>query len=289
MLIDGKAIADKILLEIQDKIGSLSHRPPCLAVIQVGHHPASKIYVKRKIEACKRVGISSISIQLPHETSEIELIYTISKLNSDESIDGVLIQLPLPEKMNPLKIAESVSPNKDIDGLHPLNIGRLLIGQKTGFVPCTPLAVRVLLARSSIEVSGKHVAILGRSLIVGRPLAALLMQNSDEGNATVTLLHSRSENLEDLCKKADIVVVAVGKAGFLKKEMVKQKAVVIDVGINRIDDPTKPQGYRIVGDADFDSLKEHCHAITPVPGGVGPMTIAMLLSNTLESCLRHFK
>lgn len=285
-IIDGKKIAEEIQEEIRSKVSGFKERKPCLAAVLVGDHPASTIYVRRKIEACQKVGIQSIRVSLPPSISEKELFNEIEKLNKDPNVDGILVQLPLPEHINPFFVNERIDPKKDVDGFHPSNMGRLLMGEKGGFVPCTPLGVRELLIRSNVEISGKHVAIIGRSLIVGRPLAALLMQNNPESNATVTVLHSRSENLEKISASCDIVIVAIGKPLFLKQNMVKKGACVIDVGINRIDDPSKASKYKIVGDADFEALKNHCSYISPVPGGVGPMTIAMLLSNTLTSYIQ---
>lgn len=283
MIIDGKKIASEIQKEIADKVNAIQGRKPCLAVVAVGQHPASAIYIRRKMEACQEVGIRSIRVSLPEDIGERDLISAIEELNHNPEVDGILVQLPLPPHMNPLSINEKLLPSKDVDGLHPINMGRLLMGDKKGFVPCTPLGISKLLERSHIEVAGKHVVIIGRSLIVGKPLANLLMQSAEGGNATVTVLHSRSDNIPAICREADILIVAIGHPHFLTKDMVKKGAVVIDVGINRIEDSARQTGYRIIGDADFEALKKHCSAITPVPGGVGPMTIAMLLSNTLQS------
>lgn len=287
MLIDGQKIANEIQQAITSEIKKLPGRPPCLAVIQVGNIPASTIYVRRKIEACKSVGMESIFLPLLETVTSDELLQEIEKLNQSDTVDGILVQFPLPAHINPKDIKEKISPEKDVDGFHPINMGRLLMGEHSGFIPCTPLGIRTLLTKSGIEITGKHVAIIGRSMIVGKPLAALFLQDTPEGNATVTILHSRSANLADICRTADIVIVAIGKPKFLTKQMVKKGAVVIDVGINQIPDPSKKSGYRIIGDADFDQLKDHCSAITPVPGGVGPMTIAMLLSNNLYSYKRR--
>jgi methylenetetrahydrofolate dehydrogenase (NADP+)/methenyltetrahydrofolate cyclohydrolase len=286
MLIDGKKVAGEIQNEIAELCAALKGRKPCLAVVHVGENPASAIYIHKKREACHATGIQSLYLHLPSHTSESELVKTIEGLNSDPKVDGILVQLPLPPHMNPLAINEKISPEKDVDGLHPMNMGRLLMGETKGFVPCTPLGIRTLLERSFIPVSGKHVAILGRSLIVGKPLAALLIQSAPESNASVTVLHSHSERIPEITRSADIVIVAIGKPQFLKRDMVKPGACVIDVGINRIEDAHSPSHFRIVGDSDFENLKDYCSAITPVPGGVGPMTIAMLLSNTLKSYQR---
>ncbi|KAF3361640.1 Bifunctional protein FolD [Chlamydiales bacterium STE3] len=287
MIIDGKRIAAQIQDEIAKEIASFSGRKPCLAVILVGSHPASEIYVKRKTEACEKAGIQSRKILLPIPISEKDLLEQIESLNQDNNVDGILVQLPLPKNINSSTILQAILPEKDVDGFHPFNVGKLLIGDTDGFSPCTPLGIQVLLAKLGIEVAGKHVAIIGRSNIVGKPMASLLMQSNPQANATVTILHSQSENLSAICKTCDIVIIAIGKPLFLKKEMVKPGAVVIDVGINRIEDPSKKSGFRLVGDADFENLVNHCSYITPVPGGIGPMTIAMLLSNTLKSYKQH--
>jgi methylenetetrahydrofolate dehydrogenase (NADP+)/methenyltetrahydrofolate cyclohydrolase len=283
MIIDGKKIAAEIELEIQEKISLIVGRKPCLAVILVGIHPASIVYTSRKVEMCKFVGMTSIKKEFQENTSEADLLTEINKLNQDENIDGILVQLPLPRHINPEKITNSILPEKDVDGFHPMNVGNLLIGESKTFYPCTPLGIKVLLERCNIEVAGKHVLIMGRSNIVGKPMLAMLIQNRAFGNATVTIAHQHTKNLTDLTKLADILIVAVGKPQFVTADMVKDGAVVIDVGINKIDDPSKKAGYRIVGDVDFENVKNKCSFITPVPGGVGPMTIAMLLSNTLSS------
>lgn len=282
MIIDGKKISEEIQEEIRKKVSQLKSRPPCLAVILVGEHPASTLYVKRKIEACKSVGIQSLKIALPESISKTELLAHIDQLNQDAGVDGILVQLPLPQSINPLEVTERIFPAKDVDGLHPLNMGKLLMGEKGGFIPCTPLGIQTLLLRSGFDPKGKHAVVIGRSSIVGKPMAALLMQAREGGNATVTLMHSHSQNVKDICQTADLIITAIGKPRFLTVDMVKKGAVVIDVGINRIEENGK---YKIVGDADFVNLINHCQAITPVPGGVGPMTIAMLLANTLKSYL----
>ena len=287
MIIDGKAIAAQIEQEIKEKVRHYKTRKPCLAVILVGSHPASLIYVKRKTEACERVGILSLKKEFPATLKEDELIQEIEKLNRDPRVDGILIQLPLPPHMNPTRIMQCIDPAKDIDGFHPINIGKLLVGETDGFVPCTPLGIKVLLERSGIETAGKHALVLGRSNIVGKPMAALLMQSKSGGNATVTIAHSQTKDLKNLCRQADILIAAIGQPRYIKADMVKEGAVVIDVGINKIDNPEKKVGYQIVGDVDFENVEKKCSFITPVPGGVGPMTIAMLLSNTLTSFERR--
>lgn len=290
MIIDGKKIAQDIQEEIkQSLLKEQSSRPPCLAVLLVGSHPASKIYIQRKTQACKEVGIDSLKIELPSSIAESELLEEIQKLNSNPSVDGILVQLPLPPQINPTAIIRAIAPEKDVDGFHPLNVGKMLIGETDGFFPCTPLGIRVLLEKSQIEVAGKHVVIVGRSNIVGKPMAAILMQNNAEGNATVTIVHSKTPNIKDITKQADIVILALGSPLFLKADMIKKDAIVIDVGINKLEDAQRPSGYRLVGDADYDQIKDLCSFITPVPGGVGPMTIAMLLSNTIKSYKMRMK
>lgn len=282
MIIDGKAIASQIQKEIQNEIALITGRKPCLAVILVGSHPPSQIYVSRKTQACAAVGMLSIKRNLPADISESDLLKEIDILNSDPTVDGILVQLPLSAHINPVTVIKNISPDKDVDGLHPMNAGKLLIGDPHGFVPCTPLGIKTLLERSSIEVEGKHVVVLGRSNLVGKPAATLLMQNAPGANATVTLVHSLTPNISEICRMADILIVAIGQPKFITANMVKEGVVIVDVGINKIDADT-PQGYQIVGDVDFDSVLSKCSFITPVPGGVGPMTIAMLLSNTLKS------
>lgn len=282
MIIDGKAIAQIIQNEIKASIAEIKGRPPALAVIIVGNHPPSIIYVDRKTKACAEVGMRSKKIQFSDQISEAELIDTIKALNDDSEIDGILLQLPLPPHLNQMKILHQISPDKDVDGLHPYNVGKMLIGDTHTFFPCTPLGVKELLMRSGVNTKGKHVVILGRSNLVGKPMAAILMQNAAGANATVTIAHSQSKNLKELCVSADILIAAIGHPHFVKADMVKDKAVVIDVGINKIE-ANNSLGYRLVGDVDFEQVRDKCDLITPVPGGVGPMTIVMLLSNTLKS------
>lgn len=288
MIIDGKQIAEKIQQEIKQTIDRhSSSRPPCLAVLIIGKNPASLIYVNRKTAACHSVGISSIKKELPDTIQEEELLAEIDQLNQDPSVDGILVQLPLPSHINLQRITHRILPEKDIDGFHPLNVGKMLIGEKDGFLPCTPLGIRTLLEYSAIETIGKHIVIVGRSNIVGKPAAALFMQNHPYGNATVTVVHSHTRHLPQICQLADILIAAIGKPEFLTADMIKEGAVVIDVGINKIEDITAKKGYRIVGDVDFNQVAPKASFITPVPGGVGPMTIAMLLYNTLLSYQRR--
>lgn len=284
-LIDGTAIAKTIQEQIAHAISKLTHRKPGLAFILVGSNPASETYIRMKKRRCNDVGILSFDCQLPEKTSESQLLREIDRLNQDPAVDGILVQLPLPAHIDPIRIMNAVDPSKDVDGFHPLNFGKMLLGETDGFFPCTPYGVQILLTRSQIPVLGKHVVIVGRSNIVGKPLAALLMQKAPHSNATVTVAHSLTENLKEICKSADILIAAMGKPHFIKADMVKKGAVVIDVGINRI---TSDKDM-IVGDVDFDSVAPLCSHITPVPGGVGPMTIAMLLSNTLLSYQRRMK
>lgn len=279
MIIDGKGVAKNIENSLKEAIGHLKGRKPALAFVLVGDDPASIAFIRMKKKKCHEVGILSVDLELPSTISEEYLLGEIERMNQNPQIDGILVQLPLPGHIKVDRILEAIDPTKDVDGFHPLNMGRLLLGEKRGFFPCTPYGISILLHRSGISVAGKHVVILGRSNIVGKPLAALLMQKEKEANATVTIAHSASENLHELCLSADVLVAAIGKAGFVKGSMVKKGAVVVDVGINRVEG-------KIVGDVDFDEVAPKCSHITPVPGGVGPMTIAMLLSNTLLSYQR---
>lgn len=280
MILDGKLIAEQIQEEIKTEISSLKKRPPGLGFILVGDNPASQSYVRAKQKACRATGIVSTLIELPKSVTEEKLLQSLEKLNLDPHIDGILIQLPLPQHINPTNVLLAIDPKKDVDGFHPLNVGKMLLGQEDGFLPCTPLGIKVLLERYQIPVEGKHVVIVGRSNIVGKPLAAILMQKKAHCNATVTIAHSQSENLKDITLSADILVAAMGSPLFITQEMVRPKAVVIDVGINREID------RRLVGDVDFKEVVKIASYITPVPGGVGPMTIAMLLKNTLASSYR---
>jgi methylenetetrahydrofolate dehydrogenase (NADP+) / methenyltetrahydrofolate cyclohydrolase len=289
MIIDGKKIADEIQQEIKQAIDAIptGSRRPSLAVLLAGNHLPSQIYVKRKTEACESVGIHSIKRHLPESISEEDLIREIHFLNHNPSIDGILVQLPLPAHINPMLITQAIAPDKDVDGFHPLNVGKMLIGDTGGFLPCTPLGIQVLMERGGIDVSNKHVLIIGRSNIVGKPMAALLMQKRADKNTTVTIVHRECPYVRTLTHHADIIIIAIGQPHFIKADMIKKGAVIIDVGINKISDPTTKSGYQIVGDVDFDDVKDKCSYITPVPGGVGPMTIAMLLNNTLKSYQRR--
>lgn len=280
-LIDGKKTAEKIQLEIADQIAQCQGRKPGLAFILVGDNPASQTYVRAKKRACSSTGIISTLIELPKTISEQELLIEIKKLNHDSQIDGILVQLPLPSHIDEKRIMLQIDPEKDVDGFHPINVGKMLLGNNDGFLPCTPHGICVLLETHEIPVSGKRVVIIGRSNIVGKPLAAILMQKKKGCNATVTVAHSQSEHLDEIARSADILIAAIGKADFVCKHMVRPGAVVIDVGINRL------QGKKIVGDVAFEEVAPLTSWITPVPGGVGPMTIAMLLQNTLLSFKRR--
>jgi len=286
-VIDGKQLAKEIEEEVRQAIGSDVERPPSLAVILVGDHGPSRIYVNRKTDACERVGIRSIRRHLDASVSEDNLLQEIDQLNVDPHIDGILVQLPLPDHINVSRVTRWISPQKDVDGFHPVNVGKMLIGETDGFFPCTPLGIRVMIERCGFSLEGKHVAIIGRSNIVGKPLAALLMQRSKGANATVTVLHRYSDRIPEISRTADVLVSAVGIPKMITADFVKEGAVVIDVGINRIEDLARKSGSRLVGDVDFENIKEKCSFITPVPGGVGPMTIAMLLNNTLKSFCQH--
>lgn len=285
MIIDGQQIAKEIEANLQLAISRLTHRPPGLGFILVGDNPASRSYIKMKKGKCAEVGIVSFDRELPGQITEDVLLKEIEALNQNPDVDGILVQLPLPKHLNTSSILMAIDPNKDVDGFHPINVGKMLLGEHGGFLPCTPLGIHVLLMRAQIPLLGKHVVIVGRSNIVGKPLAALLMQKEPHCNATVTVAHSLTENLAEICRTADVLVAAIGKPRFIKKEMVKKGACVIDVGINREAGNLK----KIVGDVDFEQVAPIASAITPVPKGVGPMTIAMLLSNTLLSYQRRIQ
>jgi len=285
-LIDGRAIAEKVYAQLRGEIAELKARgvTPGLAVVLVGDDPASRAYVRSKDKMCRDLGLHSIKLELPAATTQEELLARIAELNADPAVHGILVQSPPPKQIDEAAIVRALDPAKDVDGFHPSNVAKLALGDESGFVPCTPLGCQRLLIESGIEISGAHVVILGRSMIVGKPLALLLMQKAKGANATVTVVHSRSRNLPEITRTADIVIAAIGQAHFVKADHVREGAVVIDVGINRIEDTASPRGYRLVGDVAFDEVAAKASAITPVPGGVGPMTIAMLISNTLKAC-----
>lgn len=277
----GKAIRDEVAAAVARH--APGGRRPGLAVILVGDDPASRAYVGSKEKACLEAGMHSVKVVLPETTSEEELLVHIDRLNADPRVHGILVQLPLPAHIDKEKVLYRVSPAKDVDGFHPINVGKLVISDPTAFRPCTPYGVQQMLIRSGIETKGAHAVIVGRSTIVGRPMASLLIQDGPGGNATVTICHSRSRDLPAIARTADILVVAIGRAEFVTRDFVRPGAVVIDVGINRVDDASRPRGYRLTGDVKYDEVAPLASWITPVPGGVGPMTIAMLLQNTLQA------
>jgi len=287
-IIDGKQIAAEMREEMKVELDGLKADHglvPGLAVVLVGENPASEVYVRMKKKTCDELGVMSIEHNLSADTPEQDLLELVEQLNSDDRVHGILVQLPLPDHIDENKVLIAIRPEKDVDGFHPVNVGKMLIGEP-GFLPCTPHGVQVLLNRSGVDPSGKHVVVVGRSNIVGKPVAAILMQKKDGANATVTVCHSRTKNLAEVTRQGDILVAAIGRANMVTADMVKPGAAVIDVGVNRVDDSSKKSGYRLVGDVDFDAVKEVAGHITPVPGGVGPMTIAMLMANTIESAKR---
>ena len=286
-IIDGKAIAAEVRGEVAEKVSQLKAKgiTPCLAVILVGENPASVSYVTGKRKALAEVGMEDRSLELPENTSEEELLRVIAELNADKSVHGILVQLPLPRHINEDKVIMAITPEKDVDGFHPVNVGNMMIG-RPGFLPCTPHGIIVLLRKMGIETSGKHAVVIGRSNIVGKPVSILLARK--ETNCTVTICHTGTKNMAEITRQADIIVVASGRPHTLTRDMVKKGAVVIDVGVNRIPDASKKSGFRLVGDSDFDDLLDVASYITPVPGGVGPMTIAMLIANTLQSASGEF-
>ncbi len=283
-LIDGKKVATDVRARLVKEIEELkaAGHTPGLAVVLVGEDPASQVYVGSKVKACAELGIYSQKWALPAETTQEELVQLIHQLNADDRIHGILVQSPPPPHIDEEAVILNIDPRKDVDGFHPANVAKLVLEDETGFVPCTPLGCMELLAAYGIPTAGKHAVVIGRSMIVGKPMANLLV--SKKANATVTIAHSRTADLPGLCRTADILVAAVGRPEMVKADYVKPGAVVLDVGINRIEDASKPRGYRIVGDVDFEAVKDSCSAITPVPGGVGPMTIAMLMANTVKAC-----
>ena len=285
-LIDGRAIAEKVYVDLRREIAELKSKgvTPGLAVVLVGDNAASRAYVRSKDKMSRELGLHSVKLELPDSTTQNELLARVEELNRDASVHGILVQSPPPKQIDEAAIVRTLDPRKDVDGFHPLNVAKLALGDPTGFVPCTPLGVQRLLIESKIDIAGAHVVILGRSMIVGKPLALLLMQKTKGGDATVTVVHSRSKNLEAITRSADILIAAIGQAEFVKAEHVREDAVVVDVGINRVEDKASERGYRLVGDVAFDEVSKKVAAITPVPGGVGPMTIAMLMSNTVKAC-----
>ena len=283
VLIDGKATANQIKNEIAEEVKAIKskgERAPHLAAVLVGNDGASLTYVGSKVRSCEKVGFDSSLIRLPEETTEVELLAKIAELNQDDNLDGYIVQLPLPKHIDEEKVLLAIDPKKDVDGFHPSNFGRMALELET-FIPATPFGIMQLIERYDIDTQGKHVVVIGRSHIVGRPISILMSQKGAYGNATVTVAHSRTKDLKALTQQADIIVSALGVPGFVTADMVKEGVVIIDVGITRVEDASKEKGYYITGDVDFDSVAQKASYITPVPGGVGPMTIAMLLKNTL--------
>ena len=286
-LILGKEVSEEIYGELRQRIEALKARgvTPGLAVVLVGDDPASQVYVRKKGEMCEELGMRSTTVVMPKETTQEELLRKVAELNADPSIHGYLVQLPLPDHIDEEAVINAIDPSKDVDCFHPSNVGRMLIGDPD-FLPATPAGVQQMLVRSGIETAGRHVVVVGRSNIVGKPMAAMMVQRGAGADSTVTVVHSKTPNLAEITSTADILVVAIGKPRFITADMVKEGTVVIDVGTNRIQDPTHPKGSRLVGDVDFDAVKEKASYITPVPGGVGPMTICMLMANAVRAAER---
>jgi len=285
-LIKGAEVAEKVLAECRSDIAELAARglKPGLAVVLVGDDPASRSYVRSKDRKCRELGLHSVKLELPATLTQAELLDEIAKLNADPAVHGILVQSPPPSHIEEGAVVRAIDPRKDVDGFHPVNVAKLALEDPTGFVPCTPLGCQRLLMEAGVEIRGANVVVLGRSMIVGKPMALLLMAKGRGGDATVTVAHSRTRHLAELTRRADIIIAAIGRPAFVTADMVGEGAVVIDVGINRVDDPADGRGYRIVGDVAFDEVAPKCKAITPVPGGVGPMTIAMLMANTIKAC-----
>lgn len=284
-LIDGKATAATIKKEIAEEVERIvaaGGKRPHLAAVLVGHDGGSETYVRNKVKACEECGFTSTLVRYEADVTEAELLACIDRLNRDADVDGFIVQLPLPPHIDEQRIIEAIDYRKDVDGFHPVNVAKLVLEEDEGFVPCTPLGCMELLKAYGIETAGKHAVVIGRSMIVGKPMANLLV--SKKANATVTIAHSRTSNLAEICRSADIIVAAVGRPKMVTADFIKPGAVVLDVGINRVPDASTPKGYRIVGDVDFENVRDLCSAITPVPGGVGPMTIAMLMANTVKAC-----
>ena len=289
IILDGKKTSNDIKSELSvlvDELMKKGKRPPHLAAVLVGNDGASLTYVGSKVRSCEKIGYQSTLIHLPETISEDELLEQIHSLNTDKEIDGFIVQLPLPKHIDEEKVLMAVDPHKDVDGFHPTNFGKMALDMES-FIPATPYGIVELLDRYKIDISGKHAVVIGRSNIVGRPMSILLSRKSSPGNATVTLTHSRTKNLETITKEADIIVSALGVPNFLTQDMIKEGAIIIDVGITRVPNDSNPKGYVITGDVDYENVKEKASYITPVPGGVGPMTIAMLLQNTYHAYIRH--
>ncbi len=287
-IIDGKKIAADIRNELKTELQKLKDARedvPGLVTFLIGENPASQVYVRNKIKDCEEIGMRTKAENHPADISEEKLLEMIQKYNNDSNYHGILVQLPLPKHIDENKVIETISPQKDVDGFHPMSVGNLVIGKDT-FASCTPAGIQELLIRYSIETKGKHVVVLGRSNIVGKPIANIMLQKKEHANAIVTVCHSAAKNLKDYTLSADILITAMGSPNFVKADMVKDGVVVVDVGINRVDDSSRPKGYRLAGDVDFDNVSPKCSYITPVPGGVGPMTRAMLLKNTYKAFIK---
>ncbi|HYF36680.1 MAG TPA: bifunctional methylenetetrahydrofolate dehydrogenase/methenyltetrahydrofolate cyclohydrolase FolD [Prosthecobacter sp.] len=285
-LISGATVAEKVLEECRRDIAALAAlgKKPGLAVVLVGDDPASRAYVRSKDKKCKDLGLHSVKLELPAATTQEELLAEVHRLNADPAVHGILVQSPPPAHIDEAAIVRAIDPAKDVDGFHPVNVAKLALEDPSGFVPCTPLGCQRLLIDAGIETKGANAVVVGRSMIVGKPMALLLMAKGPGGDATVTVAHSRTRDLAAVTREADIVIAAIGRPGFIRAEHVRDGAVVIDVGINRVEDPGSEKGYKLVGDVAFDEVAPKCRAITPVPGGVGPMTIAMLMANTIKAC-----
>jgi methylenetetrahydrofolate dehydrogenase (NADP+)/methenyltetrahydrofolate cyclohydrolase len=290
-LLDGKATSEQLKAEIAEKVAAIkavNGKVPHLAAVIVGDDGGSHTYVNNKVRTCEQLGFDSTLIALPGETTEAELLQKVDELNNNDDIDGFIVQVPLPAHIDEDKVTEAINPEKDVDGFHPENLGRMMLGLPT-YISATPNGILELLKRNNITTSGKHCVVVGRSNIVGTPMSILMSRNAETGNCTVTMVHSRTQNMREICASADILIVAIGKPEFVKADMVKQGAVVIDVGTTRVPDASKPKGFALKGDVDFDNVKDKCSFITPVPGGVGPMTIASLMQNTLLAVERKNK
>ena len=289
-LIDGRAIAKKIRADVAERVKKLAVKgvKPGLAVVLVGEDPASAVYVGAKGKATEEAGMYSLTIRLPADTPQSELLARVDALNADPKIHAILVQMPLPRQIDPDTVIRRIAPAKDVDGFHPINVGKMLVGERDGFIPCTPAGIQVMLRESGVKTPGKNCVIIGRSNIVGKPLAALMMQDNPDANCTVTVCHRHTVDLAAHARVADILIVAAGRPGLVTADMVKPGAVVIDVGTNRVDDPSSKTGSRLEGDVDFESVRQVASKITPVPGGVGPMTIAMLMANTVRAAEMMF-
>jgi len=284
-ILDGKLISEQLIAQLKEEVDALSaqgHRKPHLAAILVGDDPASQTYVGAKVKACENIGYGSTLVRLDKDVTQEKLMSYVHQFNQDDNIDGILVQLPLPKHLDEKEVIYGISPDKDVDGFHPISLGKMTLGEDT-FVSATPQGILLLLEKYNIPTAGKHCVVIGRSNIVGTPMSILMSRNSQPGNCTVTICHSKTQNLQEICQSADIIIAAIGRPRYVTAEMVKEGAIIIDVGINKIEDSSKKSGFRLVGDVDFDAVQSKCSYITPVPGGVGKMTIAALMYNTLKA------